>query len=333
MSTIYDLSSKCIIFNKRHCFTENSFSGTPQPSRKRRLDENLLKNPVPDENPNFRRRLVPLHKQFTSTEFPHSPNLLFFNLNGGRIRDASINAIISPQLNVSYKVLKTDAKSSTPLNEDNAMISMGKENIAMVSISVQQDATVYCTPENPIGTSLILVSAMKKTISSPSRNTRKFSDGRKVTFDTASPSDEEISVYGTPGVSLGGESEEATFSHEMIIVSPAINENVESNFPDETDFSNEPEEHKLAKVARNMRLTLNGIPRSLTSIWEWTQRRIRRKKHRDEFDSPVGLRNRMKANLKRRPISSYWVSMSITSMVRDPLPNYKEKYSAFQGTE
>lgn len=328
MSTIYDLSSKCILLNKRHCFAENSFSGTPKPSRKRRLGENLMKNSAPEENPNLRRRLVALHKQFTTKEFTNSPNLLLFDLSGGRIKDAAINAIISPQLNVSYKVLKTDAKSSTPLNEDNdAMISMDKENIAMVSISVR-DATTYCTPENPIGTSLILVSAMKKTISS-----RKNSDGRRVTFDTVSPSDGEISVYGTPPVTFNAELEETTFTHEMVIVSPAVNENVESNFPAETDFSDEPGEHKLAKVARNVRLTLNGIPRSLTSIWEWTQRRIRRKKQRHEFDSPVSLRNKMKATLKRRPISSYWVSMSVTSMARDPLPNYKEKYSSVQGTE
>lgn len=280
---------------------------------------------IPDVNPNLRRRLVPSLKRLTKNDVANSPNLLLFDLSGGRIRDAAINAIISPRLNVSYKILKTDAKSSTPLN------AADEENIAMVSISVQQDATTYCTPENPTGTSLILVSAMKKTTSSPSQSNRKSCDERKVTFDTASLSDGEISVYGTPAITLNADLEEATFDHQMVIVSPVIDENVESDFPAEADLSNEPREHKLAKVAKNVRLTLNGIPRSLSSIWEWTQRRIRRKKKRDELDSPVSLRNKMKATLKRRPISSYWVSMSVTSMVRDPLPNYQEKYSTVRG--
>ncbi|XKL65366.1 hypothetical protein PGB90_008786 [Kerria lacca] len=304
--TIYDLKTTCFQINE-HRFISGNFNNKKiqKLNRKRRinLEATEIVN-TKNVSTEFRKKLIPTYRlKKKDTSFA---NLYVINLNRIQISDAATNAIISPSFNVPCKILSSDAKTSTPLNEDD------KENLQVVSVSVDHDAGVctYRTPEMQT-TSMILMSTLKEhtipinAIMQDQPDLTKNLNRHSVTFSISSPN-VDVSVYSTPEVTM--------------------NTNEKINFCEES-FRKKPSDCRILTIVKAMRMTLNGIPRSLTNVWDWTLKKLHKKKKRDDFSSPVVKRRRLNI-LKRRPISSYWVNMSVSALSREPLPHYLDKYSS-----
>ncbi len=309
IANVHDLNSKCLQLRK-HFFNEGSFEGTPRPNRKRRLDSIVLKCSFRKEDTDQSRRKLAPSKKLKQKSFI-SPSFYLVDFNGVRINDAAINAIFSPQLGILHQ----NVKSSTPLIEE-------KENLPVIAVTIEKNDTAEnTTPENR--DSLVLVSALKKN-STPYDGARQ-TDGRKVTFQNSDSPQLNVSVYGTPMSSFCDDDEGATANNCDILVAVSPVRHLSQNSDRLT--IDESQNCKIATLARSVKLGLNGIPRSLLSIWDWTQSKIRKRKT-VTFQSPTSKRKRWDMSiLRRRPISSQWVNMNVSSLVRNPLPAYMEKYN------
>lgn len=220
------------------------------------------------------------------------------------------NTVFSPQFNISFKILNSEGKNSTPLYDE-------KENLPVIAVFESNEISTYTTPEVIQNSSLIVISAMKKS-STPldgimKSNSKVKPSGRRVTFEKIESPESpelEVSVYSSPTAS------------EII-------EETKSNWED-ANCSIEPRGCTITDMVKSLKLAFHGIPRSLWNAYDWSLRIIRNRN--DDHLSPRKKRKRGNDEdrselLKRRPISSYWMKMSVSSLVRDPLPTYVEKYS------
>jgi hypothetical protein len=348
------MKGNCIQFNVKHTILRkepiNSLAGTPKLSnRKRTMMSISVRNP--DElsagiNPDA--TLVKSRKKITASrrlKKQMSPVVLI-DLNEIKNRDDIISAVFSPQFNISQNILSGDAKSSTPLYDE-------KENPPVIAIFDKIDMSMYETPSTIQSSSLVVVSALKKStpregiIKDGNSKSVKKSDSRRVTFEMArSPEiDEnlEVSVYATPEMELrsdyarsrrSGDQRELTISFER--VENDENSKVEISIYGTLESDVEPMVHSsdaeadkrgrdcaaVVELVRNMKSAVTGIPRMIFNACGWSMRIIRKRK--SDETSPVGSAKRKHRSLRRRPISSHWVNLSASSLRRRPLSAYQD---------
>lgn len=303
ITTISELKTACVRFNTHGYSALSCANGTYKSERKRVLKSPCIEktdnNYCPD-SPRSRKKLIPSRK--LKKKSVKSPSLIIIDISQAEMIEDIKKSIFSPQFNVSFRILNDDVKSSTPLYEN-------KENLPVIAILENDDLSTYTTPETARNSSVIVISATKKN--SITENISKRKKSRKVTFEKVEPPKSpelDVSAYSSP------------------LVSPEVIDEVESELKN-TNLNTESQECTVTELLRNLRLAIREIPRSLWNAYDWSLKIIRNNsdnsfgnKRKKEFDFDESQL------LKRRPISSYWVNMSIGSLMRSPLPRYLEKY-------
>lgn len=319
---IHDLHMSCHPYMNPHLMNgdfNHSAVSFAKSNRKRSLkDTEGLNSPVKclTVANDQRKKLVPAYKfrQINFKKFITNTDTSQMLVIGFNQIIVDSKSVFSPQLNISYNMLAGSVlKSSTPLNEQE------KENSPVTQSGLQLEKSVYSTPQI-VHNSIVIISTKKSTspvtISNfPKRLSKSILKNRKVTFeiDQTTETDNNASVYATPPTTM-----------------KVIEQFCESN--DGLNMTNSPPACLLSKIVRRMRTAIHRIPRSISS-WGWRNQKIKKSRStEDEIDCEIcsPMKKRMRYNsdefLIRKPITSYWVNMSVNSMFRKPLPNYVQKY-------
>lgn len=317
-------------------------------SRKRTLRQFENKNEtlvdritIPNEQrkkliPAYKFKYIGLEKFLASAQ--NTSQLLVVGFS--QIMMDSKSIVISPQLNVSYKMLAAGVvKSSTPLDE------AGKKNSSVIIAtppvletlansneteknSKKIEKSRYSCSELTESPIIIISSPTKNTppgimVNFPKSSSKNGVKNRKVRFELVKTPEieNEVTLYGTPCSTM--ESFEEFYETDMI----------------DSNGYNSPPTSKLLKIVKRMRMAIHKIPRSIFYVWNWGNQKFKKSKSRDESDeaeirSPLKKRPRYDTDdfLSRRPISSYWVNMSVNSLFRKPLPNYVQRYHSMENS-
>lgn len=306
ITTISELKATCVRFNTHVYSAPSCVNSTYKSERKRVLKSPCIEveNSCPD-SPRSRKKLIPSHR--LKKKSVKSSSLIIIDISQAEMIEDIKKSIFSPQFNVSFKILNDDVKSSTPLYEN-------KENLPVIAILENDDLSMFTTPETARNSSVIVISATKKnsTLSDGiTKNTSKRKKSRKVTFEKVEPPKSpelDVSAYSSP------------------LISPEVIDEVESEMKN-TNLNTESHGCTITELLRSLRLAMREIPRSLWNAYDWSLNVIR-----NNSDNSFGNKRKREIDfdesefLKRRPISSYWVNMSVGSLMRNPLPRYLEKY-------
>lgn len=297
------------------------------------------KRPLAQVNPNSTRTIQPIHSSSSpdttggrkklSPIYKHKSlrleNLLNERNASSQMYLIGINQVmtgskfvISPQLNISYKLLSQSVtKSSTPLND------LDKENPFAFKASSSPpvkvvEQSVYMTPE-VLQESVVVISSAKLPPSGVIANLSK----RLSRGNNGTPTELNItsSAYFTPPSTMD------VFSDIEI----------HDDFAERSAADKTPSGRLFLKIARRMRTAFKKWPKSVSDALDWSNVNLtmataeaNNAKSPDEFRSPVRKRAKFETDafLTRKPIKSYWVNMDVNTLFRKPLPSYADKYSA-----
>ena len=321
--SVRDLHTSCHPFMD-HRLMNGKFSKVivcfNKPYRKRSLNQTEISRdrtqPIIFSNKE-RKKLVPVYKfkrvdiRSLISNVERSQQMLIIEVN--HIHYDSKPSVFSPQSNnMSYKMLVNNiVESSTPLNEEEKENSLSNENLKKNQSDCESPEIFY----SPV----IVISAKKNTppgiISNlPKRISKKVLKNRRVTFEFVKTNESEsnFTVYGTP-----------TADMEIL---DEVNDGTETHLT----IPSSPPRCLLFEIVKKMKNVMNSIPQTIFTAWDWSNQKFKKSQSNDDHEIRSPSRKRPKYNtgnsLVRKPITSYWVNMSVNSLIREPLPNYIHKF-------